>query len=108
MAQHNRAMAACSKCKMNPPRRGQRYCQPCHTAYVREHRARHSELAGAQRMRANVRAHANTAQRRGQLAKQPCEVCAHPDAEKHHPDYSRPLLVRWLCRRCHLTLHYLL
>ncbi|MET4187657.1 hypothetical protein ABIB86_000394 [Bradyrhizobium sp. JR1.7] len=24
----------------------------------------------------------------------------------HHPDYSQPRLVVWLCRSCHLDLHY--
>lgn len=35
-----------------------------------------------------------------------CEACGRrgkPDA--HHEDYSRPLDVRWLCRRCHKRVH---
>ena len=31
-----------------------------------------------------------------------CEGCGLPKKlEKHHPDYSRPLLVVWLCKPCH-------
>jgi hypothetical protein len=31
-----------------------------------------------------------------------CEGCGLPQRlEKHHPDYSRPLLVVWLCKPCH-------
>lgn len=32
-----------------------------------------------------------------------CGVQCRPDA--HHEDYSKPLEVEWLCRRCHLAEH---
>lgn len=36
---------------------------------------------------------------------QPCEHCGSPNADRHHEDYSRPLDVRWLCRKCHIDEH---
>src|SRR5690349_10806365 len=36
--------------------------------------------------------------RRGEIKPQPCWVCGGA-AEAHHPDYSRPLDVAWLCVR---------
>ena len=45
----------------------------------------------------------------GTLERQPCEVgvdCA-GRIEAHHDDYSRPLNVRWLCRRHHGEAHRL-
>lgn len=31
-----------------------------------------------------------------------CEGCGLPlRLEKHHPDYSKPLLIVWLCKPCH-------
>jgi len=36
---------------------------------------------------------------------QPCELCGNPLAIKHHNDYSKPLEIRFLCRRCHWKLH---
>jgi len=39
--------------------------------------------------------------RRGDLVRQPCEVCGKGPAQAHHEDYGRPLDVRWLCRVCH-------
>ena len=44
--------------------------------------------------------------RSGTLIRQPCEVegCS-AKAEGHHEDYSKPLVVRWRCRRHHMELH---
>lgn len=41
---------------------------------------------------------------RGEIVKQPCEVCG-ADAEAHHDDYTKPLDVRWVCRKHHKALH---
>lgn len=43
--------------------------------------------------------------RAGRLEKLPCRVCGNPDAEAHHPDYSRPLDVEWLCGPHHRAQH---
>ena len=98
-------MTPCSRCKSVPPRVGQKYCRACHAAYMRENRPRHSELPPEARRKANVRSYANTYQQRGKLVQEPCQVCGDRDSEKHHPDYSQPLLVEWLCRPCHLNRH---
>ena len=36
-----------------------------------------------------------------------CECCGIKKftLTKHHPDYSQPLLVQWLCEECHNELH---
>lgn len=39
--------------------------------------------------------------KRGDLVRQPCEVCGEPKTHAHHEDYLRPLDVRWLCPRHH-------
>jgi ribosomal protein S27AE len=43
--------------------------------------------------------------RRGDVERKPCEVCGDAKVDAHHDDYSRPLVVRWLCRRHHMALH---
>jgi len=93
----------CSRCHKPHERRGQQYCKPCHAAYMREWRKTHP-LTPEQRRRSNARAYANVYLRRGRLKRRPCEVCGRR-AEMHHEDYSRPLDVRWRCRRHHLEQH---
>lgn len=48
----------------------------------------------------------NNAVRDGKLKKQPCWVCG-SKAVAHHPDYSRPLDVVWLCHPHHRQTHAL-
>ena len=43
--------------------------------------------------------------RHGKLARERCLFCWTHLAEAHHEDYSKPLEVTWLCRRCHNFLH---
>src|SRR5689334_5196676 len=43
--------------------------------------------------------------RRGLVKRRPCEVCGSEPADAHHDDYSRPLEVRFLCRRHHRIFH---
>ena len=39
--------------------------------------------------------------RSGQLTKTDCQRCGNPKVTAHHPDYSKPLEVVWLCYSCH-------
>jgi hypothetical protein len=40
------------------------------------------------------------------LVPEPCNVCGETESvQGHHDDYTRPLEVRWLCRRCHAAVH---
>ena len=43
--------------------------------------------------------------RKGLLLKGVCEVCGNTNVEGHHDDYSKPLSVRWLCKKHHLEAH---
>ncbi len=71
---------------------------------MREWRKSHP-LTEEQRVRDRARSYANVYLRRGKLSRQPCEVCGSGDSQMHHPDYSKPLEVVWLCREHHLDEH---
>ena len=43
----------------------------------------------------------------GKLVRWPCEVCGDEQSDGHHPDYSRPLVVVWLCKKHHREVHSL-
>lgn len=91
----------CSKCE-NETRVGQRYCNACHAAYMRANR---KLPEGEARMRANARSYAKVYLKRGKIIRQPCRDCG-AEAQMHHPDYSKPLEVIWLCREHHLAEHH--
>lgn len=61
---------------------------------VRNSIARHPERQAAREIVKN-------AIKRGEMVRQPCKDCGKPNADAHHHDYTRPLEVEWLCRRCH-------
>lgn len=41
----------------------------------------------------------------GVIKKEPCGICQSLLSEAHHPDYSKPLDVMWLCRKHHAVWH---
>ena len=36
---------------------------------------------------------------------EPCAICGSAGKHRHHPDYSKPLDIVWLCAGCHQRLH---
>lgn len=46
-----------------------------------------------------------TAIKAGTLTALPCHFCGKIKTEAHHHDYSKPLDVTWLCRKCHQKFH---
>ena len=97
----------CSKCDglVEESRKGQRYCKKCHAENMRINRPKHSQLSDVEKKKANCRAYLKVYVRRGKVIKEPCSICGDKNSEGHHPDYSQPLLVVWLCRAHHLELH---
>lgn len=53
----------------------------------------------------NCRQTFQRAVRENKIQRQPCSVCAEPNAEGHHEDYSKPFEVIWLCRKHHAEHH---
>ena len=43
--------------------------------------------------------------RSGALKRKPCEKCGATKVQAHHPDYSKPLEIVWLCEPCHRLEH---
>ena len=95
----------CSRCHGPRSNAEKRYCKTCHAAWMREHRPKYSDLTDEQRQRSNARAYAHVCRDGGKLIKQSCEQCGDENSQIHHDDYSKPLEIKWLCRKHHLELH---
>jgi hypothetical protein len=102
--QSSSAVDTCSKCRCEPRAPSQRWCLACRNVWLRANRKRHGELPAAARRKAITRAYTNVLVKRGVLSREPCS-CGNPVAQAHHPDYSNPRLVEWLCLACHRALH---
>ena len=55
--------------------------------------------------RDSVRLKVFRAVKSGKIKRGRCEVCQKGGAEGHHPDYSKPLEVIWLCPLHHKDMH---
>jgi DNA-directed RNA polymerase subunit N (RpoN/RPB10) len=66
-----------------------------------------AKLAWAERNPEKRRAHniLSKAVAKGVVLPHPCFVCGREDSEAHHPDYSAPLAVTWLCSAHHAQVH---
>lgn len=92
-------------CRCGADRRpNQRNCLACHAESMKKSRSK-NEMTELQRLKMNCRSYANVYKRRGKLLQEPCGKCGDPRSQMHHHDYTKPLEVEWLCRRCHLAEH---
>lgn len=71
---------------------------PEYRSWYKEHRKGSRDKINARKI---LRYHVST----GKIRPKPCRVCKSPKVEAHHPDYSRPLFVVWLCRKHHALRH---
>jgi ribosomal protein S27AE len=70
------------------------------------HKKRTSEYKKANRERVRANAAVKRAVDKGLLSRLSCEQCGNKNTVGHHDDYSKPLVVRWLCQRCHMKHHH--
>ena len=41
---------------------------------------------------------------RGEIKRKKCK-CGNEKVIAHHPDYSKPLEIEWMCQSCHMKYH---
>jgi predicted transposase YbfD/YdcC len=69
-----------------------------HYRYTKPYKENNPEKISAHRKMLN-------ALRTGKINKRPCEVCGELKVDAHHDDYTKPIEVRWLCRKHHIEHH---
>ena len=92
--------------RANRPDRVEARAKYAATPEGRAARAR-ANKAWRQRNKQKLSAHnaVSKALLRGKIKRQPCEQCQSQKAEAHHEDYSKPLVIRWLCDKHHKERH---
>ena len=112
----------CCDCGGLKENRNQGYCHECRRKSERKNRIENKKSIDfiiRERHKVNTRrkndlifkfkkdvhAFTNSATRLGILVKKPCEVCGNIKVDAHHDDYTKPMDVRWLCRKHHNEHH---
>ena len=90
-------------------------CKSCHNkicrVYITKNQAYYTKKSNEYRKTAigKIKNHAHqkvkTAIRSGKLIRMGCEICGNMKSEAHHPDYSKPLNIIWLCSFHHKEWH---
>lgn len=99
----------CSICQKIRSRLRGRSSYVKRSEYFKKYRQEHQDKLRQQydywksRNKEKISAHskARYAYVHGKIIKTPCAVCGDINSEMHHPDYSKPLKVVWLCRKHH-------
>lgn len=97
-------MKQCGKCKKENDSKSSGYCLACKAEWMRNYRKTHP-MTKDQRMKDNARSYTAIYVRRGKIKKEVCGSCGDRNSQIHHLDYSKPLLIEWLCRECHMQKH---
>lgn len=74
-------------------------------AFSLSHRSANERWMKAHPERKRAQGLVGKALRRAKMKRLPCLVCGEPKTEGHHPDYSQPLDVMWLCNQHHREAH---
>ena len=74
------------------------YVRKARAGWVADYRKRYPEKYTAHKKVAR-------ALKSGRLVRLPCFICGDEDTQGHHPDYSSPLDVVWLCAELHSQCH---
>jgi hypothetical protein len=98
----------CSACKRDAARDRRlekKAANPNFAVEEREKRNERLERDELHRFKVAARVFTMRAINQGMLIRKPCEVCGLEKVDAHHDDYTKPLEVRWLCRKHHLEHH---
>ena len=102
-------LGKCKACTRYDVRKNREAKRDYYNAYDRERSKKPERIKAIVASREPHKAAASLAVRYavkvGKVKKLSCEVCGNPKSEAHHPDYSKPLDVMWLCRKHHADIH---
>jgi hypothetical protein len=77
------------------------YCGNCRNEINRKAAKKYADLSPEEKKKRVIRETTRRAVKKGLIPWGPCDQCGSIHSQIHHPDYNKPMEIRWLCSLCH-------
>lgn len=105
-------MKRCIICKKKLTGKRRKFCSkkcwinhPSKKRYIKNHKEYYTQYFKEYRKINKDKVNARNRAKFFSLDDKKCEDCGNKAVDRHHEDYSKPLEIKFLCKKCHKKIH---